>query len=129
MGATNLECWRCGAPLGDLLLPLARNATCDRCDADLHVCLMCMFHDRGVAHQCREPIAEEVNDKQRANFCGYLQLRGAAHRESGHADPGRARAELDALFGLDTPAGATPESADSSRRELDRLFGLDDADD
>ena len=33
---------------------------------------MCRFYDTRKAKSCAEPVADEVQDKQRANFCGYF---------------------------------------------------------
>ena len=63
-----LKCWKCGASLAELSLPLRRIDECRACRAELHVCRMCEFYDTTVAKSCRETIAEEVKDKQRANF-------------------------------------------------------------
>ena len=71
--AKELNCWKCGASLKDIPLPFSRYSKCKSCKADLHVCRMCEFYDRTVSKMCREPIAEEVKNKQRANFCGYLE--------------------------------------------------------
>jgi hypothetical protein len=125
MSTTSLVCWKCGASLESEPLPLARLATCPVCHADLHVCRLCVFYDPGVADRCREPVAEVVQDKERANFCGYFQPRPGAHASPG-SDPGReAKARLAALFG-GTPEEETESSAseaDRARRRLDDLFG------
>jgi hypothetical protein len=96
---TGLVCWKCGAGIGHEPLPLARAAECRGCRADLHVCMMCEFHDARAARQCREPIADEVRDKTRANFCGYFTVRPGAYRCEDEAAMAAARAKLDALFG------------------------------
>jgi hypothetical protein len=75
--AHNLVCWKCGADLAALTLPLSRRDECARCRAELHVCRMCIDYDEHVAKKCREPIAEEVNDKTQANFCDYFAPRPA----------------------------------------------------
>jgi hypothetical protein len=125
MPTTALVCWKCGASLESEPLPLARLAVCPACRADLHVCRLCIFYDPGVADRCREPVAEVVHDKERANFCGYFQPRAGAHAGSG-PDPARAaKAQLEALFGA-SPGGETepPSSeAEQTRRRLDDLFG------
>lgn len=91
-------CWKCGGPLPDLLLPLPRHEECPHCHAQLHVCRMCVFFDTTLAQQCREPVADLVSDKQRANFCGYFQVNAQAF--TGTADQAAdARRQLDALFG------------------------------
>ena len=92
-------CWKCGAPIEDLPLPLSRRAECSACHSELHVCVMCQFFDPGVSQSCREPVAEEVKDKKRANFCGYFQLKPDAFRPQDAAAARAARSELDALFG------------------------------
>ncbi|MBS4098433.1 MAG: hypothetical protein KGZ83_16550 [Sulfuricella sp.] len=116
----SLSCWRCGAPLGEMLLPLARREECPACHADLHVCRMCRFYAPSVAKACREPVADEVNDKLRANFCGYFQPSAKAWQALPGSQQGSARAGLDALFG-GNPA-EPPAPADNPRAKLDELF-------
>ena len=128
MSTTSLVCWKCGASLDSEPLPLARLAECKACHADLHVCRLCVFYDPGVADRCREPIAEVVQDKEHANFCGYFQPRHDACAGSG-TDPARqAKARLDALFGA--ASGGESEHAggdvERARRQLDALFGSDE---
>ncbi len=53
------------------------------------MCAACVDSTIRVSNACREPIADFVSDKTRANFCGYLELRD--HGGSG---------SLDDLFGL-----------------------------
>ena len=116
-------CWKCGGPLPDLLLPLPRHEECPHCRAQLHVCRMCEFFDTSAPQQCREPVADLVSDKQRANFCGYFQLNPDAFSESsGESDA--SRQQLDALFGGETSVVAPETSTveDASRDELDKLF-------
>lgn len=126
---TELVCWKCGASVASLPLPLSRYAECPDCHADLHVCRMCEFYDPRVADSCREPVAEAVQDKDRANFCDYFRARPDAYvpRTSGAAE--QARAELDALFGggeTDRPEkGAIPGDAETAREQLEVLFGKD----
>jgi hypothetical protein len=128
MSATSLVCWKCGASLASEPLPLARLAECPVCHADLHVCRLCEFYDTGVANGCREPVADVVNDKERANFCGYFQPRPDACNQSG-VDPARqAKTRLDELFG-DSPGGESDEcgtDAERTRRRLDDLFASDE---
>jgi|SRR6056297_856823 len=99
MPGDTLNCWRCGTEVEDEPLPLSRTAECRHCRAELHVCRMCEFYDPAKANACREPVAEAVSDKTRANFCGWF----------------RARAGL-------TAAGGDP-AAEAARRQLDDLFG------
>ena len=86
---------------------------------------MCEFFDPGVRRGCREPVADDVSDRERANFCGYFTpLAGAGPGvEDGTARA--ARAELDALFGGPSSSPASPDDADEARRRLEALFGSD----
>lgn len=123
-----LVCWKCGAPLGDIPVPLGRLAECLICHAELHVCRGCLFYDTQVAKHCRETIAEEVQDKVRANFCDYFQLRPNAYRPPDEREAVAARSQLESLFGgksLDDEAAPDrPKSAEQQAREaLESLFG------
>ena len=60
---------------------------------------MCVDYDTRVAKQCREPTAEEVSDKTRANFCGYFEPRPGAYTAPDTSEAERAKAELAKLFG------------------------------
>jgi ribosomal protein L40E len=118
MNSEELVCWRCGASLAALSLPIGRRDECPECHAELHVCQLCAFHDPRVAKQCREPVADEVRDKDRANFCGYFQPGPDAHRGGGKPESQSARGELESLFGGE-PAPASPPSG---KEALEKLF-------
>ena len=100
MNAPGFGCWRCAAALGELPRPVPRAAACPECGADLHVCRMCRFHDPNKSRGCREPVADPVRDRERANFCGYFEPSPGATDGSREAEARSARAALDALFGL-----------------------------
>lgn len=97
--AHDLVCWKCGAALSSLTLPLRRLDECPKCRAELHVCKLCVDFLPSVAKQCREPTAEEVRDKERANFCDHFKPRAGAYQPADRAAAEAARAELDRLFG------------------------------
>ena len=94
----DLICWKCGAPLASLSLPLRRLDECPKCRAELHVCKLCVDYDIRVAKHCREPTAEEVNDKERANFCDHFKPRPKAWTPRDTAAAAQARSALEALF-------------------------------
>lgn len=124
----NLVCWKCGAALDEAFLPLSRQAECRECRAPLHVCRMCRFFDPAVANACREPVADPVQEKTRANFCGYLEPLAGAFRERDAGARHQARGALDALFGGPSDARADDDSAslseeEAARRRLEDLFG------
>ena len=69
-------------------LRVGREALCPHCDAHLHACVQCRFYEPTLHNQCLEPEAEQVRDRQKANFCDFYQLAGTA-RGGGRSDPGR----------------------------------------
>jgi len=94
-----LQCWKCGADLSALSLPLTRRDECPKCRAELHVCRMCREFDAQKPQQCREPTVEEVRDKQHANFCDYFAPKPGAYTVPAESQAERARTELEKLFG------------------------------
>ena len=116
-----LVCWKCGTSIEDLPLPLGRLVECRECRAQLHACKLCEFFDQRRANQCREPIADFVQDKERANFCGYFKPRPRAYTAVAQAP----QADLKALFGLAAETGEETGSlsaTEHSRKKLDDLF-------
>jgi len=94
----SLDCWKCGASLAALTLPLSRTDSCRTCRAEVHVCRMCRFYDSSKAKSCAEPVADEVRDKERANFCGYFEpAEGRFKPKAAVTD--RGKDALEALFG------------------------------
>jgi hypothetical protein len=69
---------------------------CPNCRGDLHICLNCEFYDRYAAKECREPSAELVSNKERANYCDYFRPGGNKKAANNSADDAKKR--LDALF-------------------------------
>jgi hypothetical protein len=92
-------CWKCGASLAGLSLPLLRSEECRACRAELHVCRMCRFYDTSKAKSCSEPVADEVQDKTRSNFCGYFEAAAGRFRPR-DAAADQAKSALESLFGL-----------------------------
>lgn len=115
-------CWKCGKQLVDEPLPLARLAECPGCRSQLHVCRMCEFFDTGVADSCKEPVADRVMDKERANFCGYLRVSSRKWVAPDTSVSDQASKDLAALFG-GQPDTDTAPAASADMEELERLFG------
>ena len=128
--ANALVCWKCGASIEEQPLPLGRRAECFACHTELHTCRMCQFFDPTVSQSCREPIADNVPDKKRANFCGYFQIKPGAFHAQENGVAGTAQSQLDALFGGDTsvpdPQAANTDSPLSgealAKQQLENLF-------
>jgi hypothetical protein len=90
-----MNCFHCGRQL-ELSGRVTFREVCPGCDRSLHVCLNCDFYDPTFNNQCREPQAERVVDKDRANFCEYFS---PGTSELGRAAPDHsARSKLEALF-------------------------------
>ncbi|MFQ5936557.1 MAG: hypothetical protein ACE5LB_09125 [Acidiferrobacterales bacterium] len=123
---TELICWKCGAESEDLPLPLSRRAECAKCDAELHVCRMCEFYDRRVANQCTEDRAEEVREKERANFCDYFKPKAGAYQTRDDSKSQAAKGKLEGLFRAGSGEEETGSQADATREKLERLFGPGD---
>jgi ribosome-binding protein aMBF1 (putative translation factor) len=94
----SLVCWKCGQSLAALSLPLRRLDVCKACNAELHVCKLCVDYDTSYAKHCREPTAEEVRNKEEANFCDHFKPKSGAYTPKNVAEVDRAKAALDALF-------------------------------
>ena len=101
MATHSLTCWKCGASLSALPLPLSRLSECPQCRAYLHCCRLCRFYDPRSPDRCREERAEHVRDRETANFCDWFQPQPLAHRTDLTAKSAAARSGLDALFGDD----------------------------
>lgn len=112
-----LNCYRCGASLAGLSLPLGRMEECPECTVQLHVCRMCRFYDPQVPKQCREDDAEEVRDKVRPNFCDYFKPSVDAYQPGFAAAESRSRSQLDALFGGGDSDGGG-DDADGAAEDL-----------
>jgi hypothetical protein len=84
---------------------------------------MCEFFDTAQSQQCREPVADLVSDKQRANFCGYFQINPHAFTApSDQTD--ESRRQLDAVFGNESTANAAEarSAEDELREQLEQMF-------
>jgi hypothetical protein len=89
------SCFSCHRELAFTDMPGFRQ-TCDACNSDVHVCRNCRFYDPKVYHECAEPSAEYVRDKERANFCEYFEPSAKGSHQKSAAEDLRAKAE--ALF-------------------------------
>ena len=117
--ATDLVCWKCGASLAELPLPLSREAECPKCRAYLHCCRLCRYYNPNVAEQCDEDRAEEVRDREGANFCDWFKPRPEAHHPRGAGKSQAAKARLDDLVG---GAPSASGKAETARDKLGDLF-------
>jgi hypothetical protein len=117
---SGLVCWKCGAALVGVPLPLSRTAECPACKAELHVCRLCQFYDARTVRQCSEIRAEEIIKKDQANYCDWFKLRPNAYDSRAQAKAASAKTKLDGLFGDAAPSADTPDAA---REAAERFFG------
>ena len=117
----SIACFRCGASLGHLSLPLSRQDSCRECGAHLHVCRMCRSFDRNAVDQCTEDDAERVREKTELNFCDWFVATEGAFDAAARREHEQASTALDALFGDSDPAPG--ETADSELAAAEALFG------
>lgn len=93
------SCWSCATPLPyPNFATVPREAECPKCMRDLHACRNCRHYDPGVNNRCREPNAEWVTDRERANFCDFFQLAETVRGAGGPDRSAEARKKLDDLF-------------------------------
>lgn len=71
--AAKVTCFKCGRT-SEFPDRVGFFAACD-CGEDSHVCKNCQFYDVKAYNECREPQAEVVKEKERANRCEYFQPR------------------------------------------------------
>lgn len=94
---TKTYCPWCGETVGEGG-KIGFRDTCGRCGRDLHICHLCRFHDPAAYNECREPQAERVLDKDRANFCEYFTAGGGEENRDGGTEKADPRSRLEALF-------------------------------
>ena len=94
----NISCYRCGASLASLSLPLSRQDECPECHNYLHVCKMCIYFDVRVPRQCREDGADDVREKDRLNFCDWFKPNEAAFDADRKDEEDAAQSAAEDLF-------------------------------
>jgi len=73
--ASKINCFKCNhtleyAPMANI----GRQEECPSCYQALHCCKMCHFYDLTAYNECKEPMANRVLDKEKANFCDFFKL-------------------------------------------------------
>ena len=93
-----MNCFGCGVAVelaaGDRV---GFRDSCEACGADLHICRNCTHHDPSAYNECREPNAERVSGRERANHCDYFSP-GSGEGGKLAGEQTRARSQLDTLF-------------------------------
>lgn len=71
MASVSIKCHSCGTEMSFSGQP-GRRDECPKCHADAHVCRNCKHYDPAAYNECREPSADRVQEKDRANFCDFF---------------------------------------------------------
>jgi len=116
-----LRCYRCGAALAALTLPLSRRDLCPGCSVELHVCRMCTHYAPGKPDDCNEEDAEAVSNKTGANFCEFFAPDPDAFDGREQRAATDAQNQLAALFG-DAAEGSAAAPENSALAEAKKLF-------
>lgn len=90
-----MRCYKCATEIV-LTARVGRGEYCQKCYSDLHCCRNCAHYDSAATNQCREPQAESVRDREKANFCDYFTPN--THKGTGGDDSSAARDAFKKLF-------------------------------
>lgn len=107
------RCHKCGTEwVSEKKQPGAREF-CPKCNAYLHCCLNCRFHDPALHNECQIPGTEWVGDRAGANFCDEFEFRDTTPGvDTSAPKKEKARQSLDALFGDSSNSPKKPKSLD-----------------
>ncbi|MDA3955558.1 hypothetical protein [Oceanispirochaeta sp.] len=89
------KCYFCGKESTEKVY---RNSLCSECGKELKICYNCIHFDKASANQCREPQAEKVVEKDRANFCDYFSASGQSHVHSSNQKLEDAKKKIEDFF-------------------------------
>lgn len=95
MAEIRFKCFQCGKELVFATVP-GRRDECPSCGADVHSCRNCRHYDKNAYNECREPQADVVKERDRANFCDFYSPGGQGPAVADKQKDLRAAAE--ALF-------------------------------
>ena len=113
-----LVCWKCGASLKSVSLPLGHYDLCPICREELHVCMMCRSYDPAISGKCRKEEADYVGNKEQANYCHYFLPRANAYKSRVKSKAEQAREELSALFGQAGSDTSRSQDYDANAKQL-----------
>ena len=75
MCSDHIFCHNCSTQLNfSVNERIGRKEECPKCYADLRCCKMCLFYDPSAYNECREPVAQRILEKEKANFCDYYKI-------------------------------------------------------
>jgi hypothetical protein len=95
-------CRLCGREL-EIEATFSREGVCPCCGGYLHCCRNCHFFAGDISRGCKEPQAQEVRNKEGANFCDFFRFgegspSSAWKDEASKNEAARARSQFESLF-------------------------------
>ena len=90
-----VKCAACGAVIQ---ANISFEATCPKCNADLHTCRQCTFFDPASRFECRKPITARIANKGARNNCELFAARTVVERETSSGKPTDAKQAFANLF-------------------------------
>ena len=119
----DLLCWSCGQSASEHPIPMSTYAECSSCNAQLHVCRMCGYWDSQIRTGCKEERAEEIRDREKANFCEWFLPQAAVPIVNEKAIKEKeARAQLQNLFSANNEEAHLSSELEKPTQKLDDLF-------
>ncbi len=91
---TSVVCHKCQTK-NEAADRFGRRDECSKCHSDIHACYNCIHYDSGTYNECKEPSADFVKEKDRANFCDYFSPSG---KEKGSNPKNDTLSAAEALF-------------------------------
>jgi hypothetical protein len=83
---------------------------------------MCVHFDSAAIRSCREDDAEEVKEKERANFCDYFKPSADAFDADMAGAANSARTQLGSLFGEASETDDSAAGDGAAKKPADDLF-------
>jgi hypothetical protein len=93
--ATKVKCAACA---NVVQANISAEATCPKCNVDLHTCRQCTHFDPGSRFECRKPLTARVVNKGGRNTCELFAARTVVERETSSGKPTDARQAFANLF-------------------------------
>lgn len=92
---TKVKCAACGTVVQ---ANISFEATCPKCNADLHTCRQCTYFDPGSRFECRKPLTARIVNKGGKNKCELFAARTVVERETSSGKPTDAKQAFANLF-------------------------------
>ena len=90
-----VKCAACGAAVP---ANIGNESCCPKCNADLHICRVCVSFDPGARFECRKPVTQRIANKGARNTCELFGVRTVVERETSSGAPTDARQAFLNLF-------------------------------